>query len=155
MPNRRRAYARRAYPTAGLALALVLAGACKGERRAGEPEAAGRAEARISEVELGRQVNTAHEIEQPTDTFAPGDTLFASVKTEDTPVGTRILGRWVYTEGGAEQVIAEETLTTDQPGTGYTSFHATNASPWPAGSYELRVGLNGEIKETKGFSVRG
>jgi hypothetical protein len=109
----------------------------------------------VTEVALGRSVNTAEQVDQPTNEFTPADTIFASVKTENTPVGTRIMARWIYTEGGAEQVVSENELQTTEAGTGYTSFYLANPSPWPAGSYELRVGVNGEIKETKGFSVRG
>lgn len=107
----------------------------------------------IADVEVGRRINSAHQIEMVTDTFAPGDTLWASVKTENTPSGTRILARWVFTEGDAEQIISEETHTTAQSGTGYTSFYAYNPSTWPPGTYELRVGLDGEVKKTKEFRV--
>jgi hypothetical protein len=113
------------------------------------------ANARVTEVSLGRAVNTAQQVDQPTSVFAPADTIFASVKTENTPAGTRITARWVYTEGGAENVVSENDLLTTQAGTGWTSFYITNPGPWPAGSYEFRVGVNGEVKESKGFSVRG
>jgi hypothetical protein len=98
---------------------------------------------------------TAQQVDRPTETFAPADTIFASVRTENTPAGTRLTARWVYTEGGTETVVSENDLLTTQSGTGWTSFHITNPGPWPAGTYEFRVGVNGEVKESKSFSVRG
>ena len=132
-------------------MSLVLVAGCGNKQPAQEVQPV----AKIADVSLGRAVNSAHQVDVSTDTFAPGDSIFAAVKTENTPVGTRITARWVYTEGGAENVISESDLTTTVPGTGYTSFHITNPGPWPVGSYEVRVGLNGEIKETKGFRVSG
>ena len=110
-------------------------------------------EASVTEVDMGRRINSAHQVEEKTDTFAPIDTLWASVRTENTPAGTRLLARWVYTEGDAEQIITEETHTTEQAGTGYTSFFAFNPDAWPVGSYELRIGVDGDIKKVKEFHV--
>jgi hypothetical protein len=142
-----------------IAAALLLAASCGNREPApgtGQTPEVGRAVAPVvTEVSLGRAVNSAQQIDRPTEEFAPADTIYASIKTENTPAGTRIMARWVYTQGGAEQVVSENELVTTEAGTGYTSFHVINPSPWPAGSYEVRVGLNGEIKETKGFSVRG
>ncbi len=136
------------------AVALLLVIACA--KKAPEPHGGQTSTvADVAEVSLGRTVNSARQVDVPMEDFAPADTIFASVKTENTPVGTRITARWVFTEGGAEQVVSENELLTNQPGTGYTSFHIVNPGPWPAGKYEVRIGLNGDIKKTKGFSVRG
>lgn len=136
-----------------VAVALVLTVACA--KKAPAPEAGQGNAASVAAVSLGRAVNSAQQVDVPTETFAPTDTIFAAVKTENTPAGTRITARWVFAEGGAEQIVSEKELLTTQPGTGYTSFFIVNPGPWPAGSYQVRIGLNGEIKETKGFTVRG
>jgi hypothetical protein len=112
-------------------------------------------EVKVTAVDLGHGVNTAEQIDQPIDTFSATDTIWASVRTDNTPVGTRILARWVYTEGGTEQVVTETEHQTARPGTGYTSFFIANPSPWPVGKYELRIVTNGKVQETKAFSVRG
>jgi hypothetical protein len=142
-----------------LVVVACLLSACQKKEGTNRPDAGApappREQARLTEVRLGHGVNSAHQVEQPADEFAPRDTIWASVKTESTPPETQILARWVYTEGGQEQIVAEDTHTTAQAGTGYTSFFAINPSAWPAGSYELRVGLDGEIKDTKKFSVKG
>lgn len=138
-----------------IAAVLMLAASCGNREPAPGTGQAPAVAPDVTEVSLGRAVNTAQQIDRPTEEFAPADTIYASVKTENTPAGTRILARWVYTQGGAEQVVSENELVTTEAGTGYTSFHVINPGLWPAGSYELRVGVNGEIKETKGFSVRG
>lgn len=113
-----------------------------------------RMEVKVTEVQLGRGVDTAHQITEAIDTFAPGDTIWAAVRTENTPAGATIVARWVYTESGEDQMVGEETHTTAQSGTGWTSFFAANPNPWPAGSYELRIVTDGQVRETKGFSVK-
>lgn len=133
--------------------ALLLILACA--KKQPEPQPGQVSTAEVAEVSLGRAVNSAQQVDVATESFSPTDTIFASVKTENTPVGTRIMARWVFTEGGAEQVISQDELLTNQPGTGYTSFHIVNPGPWPAGKYEVRIGLNGDVKKTKGFNVRG
>ena len=117
----------------------------------GTPEAA----VKITEVELGRSVNSASRVDQPTDEFSPSDTIYASVKTENTPAETTIRARWVYTEAGEEQTVAEDTHTTAVEGTGYTHFFIASPNPWPAGSYELRIQIGGASQETARFSVKG
>jgi hypothetical protein len=144
---------------ASLVIAVGLTLACN--KREGADEGNGktagdttRMEVRVTEVQLGRGVDTAHQITEVIDTFAPGDTIWAAVRTENTPAGTSIVARWVYTEGGDDQIVGEETHTTAQSGTGWTSFFAANPNPWPAGSYELRIVTDGQVRETKGFSVK-
>jgi hypothetical protein len=109
--------------------------------------------ATIVEVELGHGVNSAHQIEQPVYEFSPSDTVWASVKTESAPAGTTVEVRWVYTEGGQEQVVAEDSETA-VTGTGYTYFFAANVNPWPVGTYEFRVGIDGGPEETRKFNMR-
>jgi hypothetical protein len=139
--------------------ALLLVTSCGGnrntERDRGDAGTQQAAEVRVSDLNVGRRVNSAHQIETMSDRFAPGDTVWASVRTENAPAGSRILTRWVYTEGGSEQIVAEETHTTAMAGTGYTSFFVANPVPWPAGSYEVRVSLDGEVRQTKEFRVEG
>ncbi len=150
------------YRSARLLACIVLAVALTGCSRKEGPEGTGEdaatatpPEPTITEVETGRRVTSAHQVEEPVTSFAPTDTIWASVETRDTPAGTRILARWVYTEGTDEQVIGEETLTTANAGTGYTSFFVANPEPWPEGDYEVRIGIGSEVKETKTFSVKG
>lgn len=144
----------RTTAAAGVLVALLAAGCSRSEREdqpGGAP--AETPDPVIAAVELGRHVDSAQRVTDPTETFAPGDTLWASVETRDTPAGATILARWLYTEGDGEQLVAEERHSTAEAGSGFTSFHAVNPDPWPAGSYELRVSLNGGEEETKAFRV--
>ncbi len=141
---------------AGLVLVTALVAGCQQKSAKQAPEESpGTPELRatIVEVELGHGVNSAHQIEQPVYEFSPTDTVWASVKTENAPAGTTVEVRWVYTEGGQEQVVAEDSETA-VTGTGYTYFFAANVNPWPAGTYEFRVGIGGGPEETRKFSMR-
>jgi hypothetical protein len=142
---------------AALLFALLAAAACSRSDREGRTgdAPADAPEPEIVSVQVGRQVDSAQRVTDPTETFAPDDTLWASVETRDTPAGATIAVRWLYTEGGDEQLVAEDSHTTSAAGSGFTSFHATNADPWPAGSYQVRVRVNGGKEQTKAFRVSG
>ena len=76
------------------------------------------------------------------------------MKTENTPAGTQLIARWIHKADGQEHLIVEEPHTTAQAGTGWTSFYAANANGWPTGDYELRIVTDGQVRETKSFTVQ-
>lgn len=85
--------------------------------------------------------------------FSPSDTIRAEVKTVNARAGTGVLARWVYLEGNSKIVITESTHLIDDGGTDVTQFSVGKPTPWPAGTYELEVGLDGKIQGTARFKV--
>lgn len=108
----------------------------------------------VVDVLLGLKVDRAARIGRPMDTFSPGDTIIAAVQTHGSPAGSRIVASWVYTEGGLEQLVAEDERVIGNPDSAAVRFDMANRDQWRAGRYELRVSVNGALQETRLLQVR-
>jgi hypothetical protein len=95
-------------------------------------------------------VNSDHSPGEAASTFAKNDTVYVSMWTADTPVGTEIKARWLSPDG---QQITEDKIVTDRPGDGYTSFHAANTKGWAPGTYRVEILLNGQPAGSTTFVV--
>lgn len=131
---------------------LLIVAAC-GDRDAetgatDEPSATAGVE--VTEVALGRAIGADKTVTEPTTTFRPTDTIYASVRTEGTAVSSTIGARWTFEDG---QVVDESSQTIAPTGPEVTEFHISNPGGWPVGSYEVAISLDGQAVETQSFTV--
>jgi len=112
--------------------------------------AAPPAVARVERITVAKAVNIDHSPEATASTFGKNDTVYVSMWTADTPVGTEIKARWLGPDG---QQITEDKIVTDRPGDGYTSFHAANTKGWAPGTYRIEIMLNGQPAGSTTFVV--
>ena len=104
---------------------------------------------RMASVTLGSAIDPAKGVVQPKSTFAPTDTIYASVTTAgDSPV--TLVARWTYEDG---QLVNESTQQT-QAGPGTTEFHISKPSGWPAGNYQVEILADGSSAAVQRFEVR-
>ena len=139
---------------ATLAVALT-AGAC--QDRAEDPQtgaAPGDVASAVSvaEVQLGRAIGADKRVTSDTDDFSPSDTIYASIVTQGSAREARLTARWIYQDG---QTVDESTQTIAPSGTTVTEFHISKSGGWPAGTYTLRVLLDGREVESEEFEVSG
>jgi hypothetical protein len=143
-----------------LALALLVSAACgKKNEPATDTAAAGGAVATatpaanllVADVTLGKRLGPDKKVSEPTDTFTPRDTIYASVHTTGSASGAQLAARWTFENG---QQVDERTETISPSGDAYTEFHVSKPSGWPAGKYTLHVLLNGQEVQTKDFTVK-
>jgi hypothetical protein len=149
-----------AYGLLGIAIALTLAfatGACKKktEMASAPPVEAPVASApmggaRVERITVAKAVNTDDSPGETAMAFGPNDTVYVSMWTANTPVGTEIAARWFGPDG---QQITEDKIVTDRAGDGYTSFHAANTSGWQTGTYRVDILLNGAPAGSTTFTV--
>ena len=144
-----------------IVLGLVISGlAVSGCKKSSEPPPAPQAKAtlppapapvalRITAIELGKAVSAQKRIEQPTTTFAPGDTLHVSIVTEGTSPGATLGAKLTYDA----TVIKEDSQTVAPTGPAATYFHVAKPGGWPAGKYKVEISLNGSPAGTKEFEV--
>jgi len=147
-------------PAIALAFALVVGGCKKtetvaypapgAEAPAAPPAAAPMAGARIERITVAKAVNSDHSPGEAAATFGKNDTVYVSMWTANTPVGTEIRARWLGPDG---QQITEDKIVTDRAGDGYTSFHAANTKGWVAGTYRVEILLNGAPAGSTTFTV--
>lgn len=152
---------RTAYRLLGAAIILTLAaGACKKktEVAAAPPyeappasaPAAPTGGARVERITIAKAVNTDDSPGEAVVAFGPKDTVYVSMWTANTPVGTEIAARWFGPDG---QQITEDKIVTDRAGDGYTSFHAANTNGWKPGTYRVDILLNGAPAGSTTFTV--
>lgn len=106
--------------------------------------------ARIERIAVVKAVNSDDSPGEAATTFGPKDTVYVSMWTASTPVGTEIAARWFGPNG---QQITEDKIVTDKAGDGYTSFHAANTKGWAPGTYRVDILLNGAPAGSTTFTI--
>ena len=103
----------------------------------------------VSSVDLGSAVGADNKVTKPGTTFAKADTIHASVATNGTKAST-VTARWTYQDG---QVVHTEDKSV-AAGAQVTDFSISKPDGWPAGDYKLEVLVDGNVAQTKDFSVK-
>lgn len=101
-------------------------------------------------VELGSTVDANHKILASGTSFAPTDTIYASVDTGGSGTAT-LAAKWTYQDG---QTVHEDSKTLDAKGPETTAFMISKPGGFPAGNYKVEISLNGNHVATKDFSVK-
>ena len=104
---------------------------------------------RVSDVQVGRSLNSDNSIGSHTTSFKPGDTMYASVLTDGSGSAT-ITARWTY----AGRVVNETAQKVSYTGHAATEFHIRPSGDFPTGEYVLEILFNGEPVETRNLRVR-
>jgi len=105
---------------------------------------------RVMAVTLGRAVGADKRVATAVDTFAPTDTIYASVDTQGAAPSASLSARWTYQDG---QVVHEETQTIAPSGPAATEFHISKPDGWPKGEYKVEILLDGASARTASFRV--
>jgi hypothetical protein len=103
------------------------------------------------ELRLGKAVNADKSVSVDTGTFAPGDTIYASVATSGSSGSSPIRALWTYQDG---QVVSDDTQTISGTGSDVTEFHISKPDGFPAGSYKLEIFIDGRSASNRSFDVR-
>jgi uncharacterized protein (UPF0333 family) len=104
----------------------------------------------FSSVELGSTVDANNKILASGTSFAPKDSIYASVDTSGS--GNAALAvKWTYQDG---QVVHEDSKTINAMGPQTTAFMISKPGGFPAGNYKVDISLNGNQVASKDFSVK-
>jgi hypothetical protein len=106
---------------------------------------------RVSGIELGKAVGADKRVTAPSSSFAPSDTIYASVVTEGASSAVTLVARWTYQDG---QLVSEETQSIAPTGAAVTEFHIAKPDGWPAGGYQVEVIANGASAGKRAFQVQ-
>jgi hypothetical protein len=101
-------------------------------------------------LELGSTVDANHRIMAVGTSFAPKDTVYASVETGGSGNAT-LAAKWSYQDG---TVVHEDSKVLDAKGPETTAFMISKPSGFPAGDYKVEIALNGNAMASKDFSVK-
>lgn len=141
-----------------LALAVTLALLACGRSETGAtppvsapPPSAAPELARVSAIDLGSAIGTDKRVTAPAASFAPGDTIFASIATEGAAPSLTLTARWTYGDG---QLVSESSETIAPTGPAITEFHISKPDGFPPGRYTLVISADGAPVGTREFEVR-
>ena len=101
-------------------------------------------------VELGSTVDANNKVIASGTSFAPKDTIYASVDTSGSGTATLAV-KWTYQDG---QTVHEDSKTLNATGPETTAFMISKPDGLPAGNYKVDVSLNGAQVASKDFSVK-
>jgi len=104
----------------------------------------------VASVDLGSKVGADNRITAAGDSFAPSDSIYATVLTNGSG-SAKLDAKWTYQDG---QVVHEDSKTINANGQEATSFMISKPGGFPAGSYKLTVSLNGSQVASKDFTVK-
>jgi hypothetical protein len=106
---------------------------------------------RVAAIQLGTSLGADKRISAPATTFAPTDTIYASVASEGAAESVTLTARWTFEDG---QLVSESTQLLAPTGPAVTEFHVAKPSGWPAGRYRLEIAANGQPAASRDFEVR-
>jgi hypothetical protein len=113
------------------------------------------ATASVTSVDLGNAVGADMKVAAASTTFAPKDTIYASIATTTSdPAATvpgKLTAKWSFQDG---QVVNEESKDVSLAGAGQTEFHISKPDGFPAGKYKVEVSLDGNVVQSKDFEVK-
>lgn len=164
----------RSLPLAALAVAVSLAACHKSDQGETQPAASAPAAAqtppapatgapgspaapsgpvKVVALGIGKSVGPDGKVPAEADTFAPADTVYASVGTTGGTPGAKLTVRWSYfTKAGAQKPVGEDTKPA--PATdGATEFHVAKPEGLTPGDYSVEVLLDGKSVANKAFRV--
>jgi len=102
----------------------------------------------LSNIQLGRSLNSDRSVGSSAITFRPNETIYVSIHTAER--GKGIVGvRWKY----GSRVIDEPTKQISTDGPDATEFHLQNSGGFPVGNYSVDVFIDGRLVGTRTFNV--
>lgn len=141
------------FPSVALLLmTAIIAVGCGRSEPAPAPEAAPPAPLAVASVDLGSAITAERRVVEARTTFAPTDTIYASVATTGAATSASLVARWTFEDG---QVVNETTQNIMPTGPAVTEFHISRETPWPAGTYRVEILLNGVSAMSKDFTIGG
>jgi hypothetical protein len=115
------------------------------------PTSAPVAAVQVTDVSLGKSIGPDKKVVAPTDTFAPKDTIFASVSTDGTAPAAVIHAKWTFQDG---QTVKDDSRTVALAGPAVTEFSIQKPDGWPKGTYKVEIMVDGGAPATaKTFRV--
>lgn len=107
----------------------------------------------VTSIDLGKAIGSDKKITEPTATFSPKDTIYASVSTDGAATNVAMKAKWTF--GDAGQLVNEEEQPAVSPtGPATTEFHIAKPSGWPVGKYKVEIFVDGNSAGTKDFEVK-
>lgn len=127
-------------------------GASKDANKTAEAEPERPRDIAVVQLLLGNAMNEDKGIDQPTERFAPDDTVYAVVVTHGYTASSRVMVLWHH---ASKPEIAQSNVVIASDGEARTVFKLARPEGLPEGEYSLDVLLDGEEAINATFNVTG
>lgn len=107
----------------------------------------------VSNIALGNALTAEKRVQQPMESFAKNDTIYAVVETQGAGEAT-LKAKWTYHKGDQVAVVNESTQTIKAEGSAASEFHVSKPDGWPAGDYRVEISQGEKVVDTKKFTVK-
>lgn len=107
----------------------------------------------VGTITLGKAIGADKKVTAAADTFAKGDTIYASVETSGSGKAA-LKAKWTFHKGDKTADVSESTETLNATGPAVTAFHVSKPSGWPPGDYQVEISLDGKSAGVKKFTVK-
>ncbi|MCY7353758.1 MAG: hypothetical protein LH470_01490 [Lysobacter sp.] len=105
----------------------------------------------VNSIDLGNTVGADMKVVMPATTFAPKDTIHASVSTTGMAANANVTGKWLFQDG---QTVHEDPKTVTTTGPAMHDFSISKPDGFPAGNYKFELWVNGALAQTREFMVK-
>lgn len=105
----------------------------------------------LSDFEIGSENGPDGTVTTAKNAFAPGDTIYYSMKVGDAPPASAVKVTWV---GPADAKLGEE-MKGISTGQKTLSFQSPDTAAWAPGSYEAQVWVVDEKVNAQKFTIEG
>lgn len=107
----------------------------------------------VSAVTVGKAIGADKKVTAAAESFAKGDTFYASIDTTGTGTAT-LKAKWTYSKDGQTAVVKEDSMTVNATGPATHEFHVAKPDGWPLGDYEVAVSVDDKPAGTTKFYVK-
>lgn len=109
----------------------------------------------VTWIKLGSHVSSDLSVPVPKTIFKPTDIIHAVVGTHAPASTVGTLGvLWTYGSGDDLQAVFDDSREIAFNGDANYDFEISNSDPWPEGTYQVEVFLNGSSVSKRDFTVR-
>lgn len=109
----------------------------------------------VSAIETGKHLGMNRRVSDTTSTFAPRDTVYLVVVTDNALTTSMLTAKWTFQTGQLVDSTAQAVAPAEAAGTmSVTEFHLVKPSGWPVGVYTVDVMLDGRSVGTRQVTVK-
>lgn len=111
--------------------------------------------ASVSAIETGKHLGANKRVTEVTSTFAPMDTMYVAVVTENSMPTNALIAKWTFSDGQLVDSTMQMIAPTDGMNTAaVTEFHVVKPGGWPVGMYKVELWLDGVPVGTRDIEVK-
>jgi hypothetical protein len=108
----------------------------------------------VTTIQIGKHLGADRRVTDTTSVFAPRDTLYVSVVTENAGPAAQLTARWKFQDGQVVDSTSQAVAASVTGTMSVTEFHAVKPDGWPLGTYTVDLWLDNTPVGSRQIEVR-